>query len=126
MNKTLVLIVLVALLTLVTPSSFALDTGKLNSAMSMYAATSEWMNMIMHPGMPKPWTNPQLPEMMKRLHEAQDTIRKEVASIETPEDMKKARAIAESYKLCDGVYRDVGRQLEMMLDEREQFLSSHQ
>ncbi len=126
MNKTLVVLLVAALLALVTPSSFALDTGKLNNAMAQYAAVSEWMNMIMHPGMPKPWTNPQLPEKMKQLHEAQDTIRKEVASIETKEEMAKARAIAETYKMCPGVYRDVGYQLEYMLNEREKFLATQQ
>jgi hypothetical protein len=125
MKKIVVLSFLVALLAFSVPS-FALNVNTLSSAMSQYASVSEWMNMIMHPGMPKPWTNPMLPVKMKQLSEAQDTIRQEVNSIEAAEDMKKARAVAETYKMCDGVYRDVGRQLEMMLDERAKFLQVHQ
>lgn len=126
MNKTLMVLLVAALLALVTPSTFALDVGKLEKALNQYAAASEWMNMVMHPGMPKPWTNPQLPDKIKQLHEAQDTIRKEVASIQTKEEMAQARAIAETYKMAGGIYRDVGYQLEYLLNEREKFLATQQ
>ncbi len=123
MKKILILTVLAIVMAM---PSFALDINKLQNAMNTVAATSEWINMMMHPGMPKPWTNPQFAQKNLELGENMKIMRSEVNSIETKEEIAKARAVAEAFKMCSGTWRDVGRQLEMMLDEREKFLKIYQ
>jgi hypothetical protein len=124
--KKLLIVAVVAFLFAASLPSFALDAGKLTAAMNRYAAVSEWINMIMHPGMPKPWTNPQLPQKYNELAEAQKTISAEIKSVETDEDIAKVRAIIATFKMCSGTYDDVGYQVEIMLNEHLKFLQMHQ
>ncbi len=124
MKKWLALAVVVLCLGFVNPS-WSFDGGKLSNAMNIAAATSEWLNIVMHPGMPKPWTNPLYPQKIKELGEAQKTMSLEIGSIETPEELKAAKAIAESFKASYGCYRDVGYQAEILITEREKFLQLH-
>ena len=123
--KKLLLVMLAVLFFVSAMPSFAFNGGKLSRAMSTAATVSEWLNMVMHPGMPKPWTNPQLPEKYKQLSEAMNTMKQEIGSIETAEQLKNAKAIAESFKALKGTYRDVGYQAEILIRDRETFLNLH-
>lgn len=124
MNK-IMRLVLVALLVVMTLPVFALNTSNLSKAMDTAAYAGEYLNHLMHPGMPKPWTNPMFGEMNKRIGEAWKTITTEISSIETAKEVEAARAVVESYKASQGTYRDLGYQVEISLNERVKFLQVH-
>jgi hypothetical protein len=79
----------------------------------------------MHPGMPKPWTNPMYLEMTNKLSDAWKTIKTEVATIETQKEIENCQAIIENFKQLKGTYRDLGYQVEISLNERIKFLQAH-
>lgn len=124
MNK-LTRLVLVALLVVMTLPCFAFNSSNLSKAMDTAAYAGQYLNELMHPGMPKPWTNPMFGEMNKRLGEAWKTISSEIGSIETEKEIEAARSVVELYKASNGTYRDLGYQVEISLNERVKFLQVH-
>lgn len=116
---------LVALMVALLVPAFAFNSTELSRAMDRAAYSGEMLNMLMHPGMPKPWTNPSYMTYSNMLHEAWVTINKEVSSIETKEDIAKARNVVELYKTLKGTYRDLGHQVEISLENRIKFLDAH-
>lgn len=118
-------VILVVLMVLMVVPSFAFNSSNLSKAMDSAAYAGEYLNHLMHPGMPKPWTNPMYLTMTERLSEAWNTITKEISSIETPKQIEAARAVVESYKASTGTYRDLGHQVEISLNNRIKFLEAH-
>lgn len=115
----------VVLLVVVSLPCFAFNGGDLSKAMNTAAYAGEYLNHLMHPGMPKPWTNPMYLEMTNKLSDAWKTIKKEIATIETQKEIEDCRAIVESFKQTSGTYRDLGYQVEISLNERIKFLEAH-
>lgn len=124
MNK-LTRLVFVVLLVVMTLPCFAFNSSNLSKAMDTAAYAGQYLNELMHPGMPKPWTNPMFGEMNKRLGEAWKTISSEIGSIETEKEIEAARSVVELYKASNGTYRDLGYQVEISLNERVKFLQVH-
>lgn len=118
-------IILVVLMVLMVVPSFAFNSSNLSKAMDSAAYAGEYLNHLMHPGMPKPWTNPMYLTMTERLSEAWNNITKEISSIETDKEIESARAVVESYKASTGTYRDLGYQVEISLNNRIKFLEAH-
>jgi len=116
---------LVALLVAMLVPAFAVDTTNLSRAMDRAANSGEMLNQLMHPGMPKPWTNPMFKTWSDMLHEAWKTIDSEVGSVETKQDIEKVRNVVELYKSLQGTYRDLGYQVEVALENRIKFLEAH-
>jgi hypothetical protein len=123
MNKIKFLLVL--LLVVLSVPSFAFDGAKVSKAMNQAAYAGEVLNHLMHPGMPKPWTNPQFSQMQNKLSEAWTTINTEISTIETQKDIEKCTVIVENFKQLKGTYRDLGHQVEVALKERIAFLKAH-
>jgi len=118
-------IILVVLMVLMVVPSFAFNSSNLSKAMDSAAYAGEYLNHLMHPGMPKPWTNPMYLTMTEKLSEAWNNITKEISSIETDKEIEAARAVVESYKASTGTYRDLGYQVEISLNNRIKFLEAH-
>lgn len=118
-------IFLVILMVLMVVPSFAFNSSNLSKAMDRAASAGEYLNHLMHPGMPKPWTNPMYQTMTNMLSEAWAVITKEVSSIESDKEIEGARAVVESYKASTGTYRDLGHQVEISLNDRIKFLQAH-
>ncbi|PKL47597.1 MAG: hypothetical protein CVV42_12765 [Candidatus Riflebacteria bacterium HGW-Riflebacteria-2] len=116
---------LVALLVAMLVPAFAFDSTNLSRAMDRAAHSGEMLNLLMHPGMPKPWTNPSYKTYTDMLHEAWKTISSEIGSLETKEEIAKARNVVELYKTLKGTYRDLGYQVEIALEDRIKFLEVH-
>ena len=118
-------ILLVALLVAIMVPAFAFDSTNLSRAMDRAAHSGEMLNMLMHPDMPKPWTNPMYKTWSDMLHESWKTITSEISSIESKEEIAKARNVVELYKTLQGTYRDLGHQVEISLNDRVKFLEIH-
>jgi hypothetical protein len=116
---------LVVLLVVFTVPCFAFNGAELSKAMNTAAYAGEYLNHLMHPGMPKPWTNPMYLEMTNKLSDAWKTIKTEVATIETQKEIENCQAIIENFKQLKGTYRDLGYQVEISLNERIKFLQAH-
>lgn len=116
---------LVILMVLMVVPGFAFNSSNLSKAMDSAASAGEYLNHLMHPGMPKPWTNPMYLTMTNKLSDAWTTITKEISSIETDKEIEGARAVVESYKASTGTYRDLGHQVEISLNNRIKFLQAH-
>ncbi|MBU1109923.1 MAG: hypothetical protein KKB51_24795 [Candidatus Riflebacteria bacterium] len=116
---------LVALLVAMLVPAFAVNTTDLSRAMDRAAHSGEMLNLLMHPGMPKPWTNPMYKTWSDMLHEAWKTIEREISSVETQQDIEKVRNTVEAYKSLQGTYRDLGYQVEVALEDRIKFLEAH-
>ncbi|MEW6709241.1 MAG: hypothetical protein AB1403_05395 [Candidatus Riflebacteria bacterium] len=125
MLKSLKYFLLVLLVVLSVPA-FAFNGGELSKAMNTAAYAGEYLNHLMHPGMPKPWTNPMFLQMSNKLSDSWKTIKTEIATIETEKEIEDCRAIVESFKQSSGTYRDLGYQVEISLNERVKFLEAHQ
>ena len=118
-------ILLVVLLVVISIPSFALNTSNLSKAMNTAAYAGKELNFLDHPGMPKPWTNPQYMVLMNKLSESWKIIESEIKTIETKEDIEKARVVVESFKKSIETYRDLGYQVEISLNDRVKFLEVH-
>lgn len=116
---------LVVLLVVLTVPCFAFNGAEVSKAMNTAAYAGEYLNHLMHPGMPKPWTNPMYLEMNNKLSAAWKTITTEVATIETEKEIELCQAIVENFKQLNGTYRDLGFQVEITLNERIKFLKAH-
>lgn len=116
---------LVVLLVVLTVPCFAFNGAEVSKAMNTAAYAGEYLNHLMHPGMPKPWTNPMYLEMNNKLSAAWKTITTEVATIETLKEIELCQAIVENFKQLNGTYRDLGFQVEITLNERIKFLKAH-
>ena len=116
---------LVVLLVVFAMPCFAFNGAELSKAMNDAAYAGEYLNLIMHPGMPKPWTNPMYSEMTKKLGNAWKVITTEVSSIENEKEIESCRAIIETFKMSHGTYRDLGFQVEISLNDRIKFLQTH-
>ncbi|MDD2999242.1 MAG: hypothetical protein EOM80_11175 [Erysipelotrichia bacterium] len=116
---------LLVLLVAMAVPSFAFNGADLSKAMDTAAYAGQYLCEIMHPGMPKPWTNPMYMTMMNKVSESWKVIDKEISSIETEKEIANARAIVELYKSMKGTYRDLGHQVEISLNERIKFLEAH-
>lgn len=118
----MVKVLLIALMVLFTAQAFAFNASNLSSAMNTAAYAGEYLNELMHPGMPKPWTNPMYLTMSNKLSDAWKDIKKEIGSIESPKEIDAAWAVVNSFKMSQGTYRDLGHQVEISLKERIKFL----
>ncbi|KAF1081768.1 MAG: hypothetical protein GQF41_2108 [Candidatus Rifleibacterium amylolyticum] len=116
---------LVALMVAMLVPAFAFDAANLSKAMDRAAHSGEMLNLLMHPGMPKPWTNPSYMTYTNMLSDAWKTIDREIGSIESKEEITKARNVVELYKTLKGTYRDLGYQVEISLEKRIKFLEVH-
>jgi len=116
---------LIALMVAMLVPAFAFDAANLSKAMDRAAHSGEMLNMLMHPGMPKPWTNPSYMTYTNMLSDAWKTIDREIGSIESKEEITKARNVVELYKTLKGTYRDLGYQVEISLANRIKFLEAH-
>jgi hypothetical protein len=123
LNKLKVLFVV--LLVVLSVPSFAVNSSDLSKAMNYAAHAGEVLNQLMHPGMPKPWTNPMYMNMMNKLSDAWKMIDKEIATVETKKDILKVQNVIENFKALKGTYRDLGYQVESALNKRIKFLEAH-
>lgn len=116
---------LIVLLVVMSVPCFAFNGANLSKAMNTAAYAGEYLNHLMHPGMPKPWTNPMYLEMTNKLSDAWKDIKVEVSSIETQKEIELCKAVIENFKMLQGTYRDLGYQVEISLAERIKFLEAH-
>jgi hypothetical protein len=103
----------------------ALDCSKLSKAMNEAAYAGDYVNHLMHPGMPKPWTNPMYMTMMNKISDAWKVISAEVCTIENKKEIEKCQAVIDNFKSLQGTYRDLGHQVQVSLDDRIKFLEAH-
>jgi hypothetical protein len=116
---------LVVMMVLLVVPGFAFNSANLSKAMDTAAYAGQYLNEIMHPGMPKPWTNPMYMTMTNKLSDAWKEISKEIGSIETEKQIEAAWAVVNLYKTMHGTYRDLGHQVEISLKDRIKFLEAH-
>ncbi len=118
----MVKVLLIAVMVLFAAQAFAFNSANLSNAMNTAAYAGEYLNELMHPGMPKPWTNPMYLTMSNKLADAWKDINKEIGSIESQKEIDAAWAVVNSFKASQGTYRDLGYQVEISLKERIKFL----
>ncbi len=118
-------VLFVILLVVLSVPCMALDCSKLSKAMNEAAYAGDYVNHLMHPGMPKPWTNPMYMTMMNKISDAWKVITAEVCTIENKKEIEKCQAVIESFKQLQGTYRDLGHQVQVSLDDRIKFLEAH-
>lgn len=116
---------LIVLLVVMSVPCFALNSANLSKAMNNAAYAGEYLNHLMHPGMPKPWTNPKYLELTTKLSDSWKIIKKEVCSIETKKGVETCKIIIDGFKALQGTYRDLGYQVEISLNDRIKFLEAH-